>query len=125
MGQKTGMVRMPVIRVAFFALIGCLAVAFAALGAGHGTPRASDPLYEAYLLSGGSADDLCPADLHGTASHDCPVCNLVGKSTPPALPVVAAWSGQWTSAVPIPDDRRIVETRALRIHPARGPPVLI
>lgn len=119
------MSRAPFIRTALLALIGLLAVAFAAIGGGHASPRVSDPAYEAYLLSGGSAGDLCPADLYGTASHDCPVCTLTGKAVLPTVPLVVI---RQAHALDLPALRPASVPRAgdaPRPYAARGPPVPI
>lgn len=110
------------IRLFGLALACVLATAFAAVGGAHHVPTEREIRLEAWLLSGGSSDDLCGHE--AVAAHGCPVCHLVAAAIVP---------DPFTVAAPLP---RMAEVAALpvaqpRTAPARdptlylrGPPVL-
>ncbi|MCJ8139845.1 hypothetical protein [Falsirhodobacter halotolerans] len=119
------MTRTPPIRMALLALVGALAMAFAALGAGHATPRASDPAYEAYLLGGGAMGDLCPAGPLESAAHTCPVCTLIGKIALPSSPTPTHQARGGYTVVSAHPAIRMAPLRVTAPYAARGPPVRI
>ena len=116
------MPRVEIFRLKGLAVVLLLACSLLATGFAHRVPGVAQAAFQAYVLAGGGAADLCIAgtgtggDRHG---HDqCPVCHLTGSAVlPDATPGIRDADLTFLAHVVQP-----CESRALRMvrDPARG-----
>ncbi|WP_045389331.1 hypothetical protein [Falsirhodobacter sp. alg1] len=115
--------RMRGFRPLTLAILMAFTLAMGVMGSAHATPSVSDPALEAYLLSGGSMDDLCPAGHHdGMAMHDCPVCHLAGTVLPTSTPQISFHPELLVLTLRAAVPPNVVRKTTDPAHFARGPP---
>lgn len=115
------------IRALGLALVTLLAVAFATGSLTRAAPDLSEVTLDAYILSGGSALDLC-RQKDGDHAHmsECSLCNLVSScALPYARLSLTEVDGHFLTTIVMPQIRRAAAGLRDPAIPPRGPPRLI
>ena len=108
------------------AFIGLLILALATGMAARPVPSEMDLRLDAWVMAGGSLDDLCGD--HGTGHKDghCPLCNLAAPTGLPPVTLSLRDADQRILArIVLPQMRRALGHARDPAIPKRGPPPLI
>lgn len=103
-----------------------LTIALVATGFAHRLPSADSAAMDAYVLAGGSLDDLC-RDIDGDGKPDhgkCPACQIVGGAALTTGPVTLhAAALRIVATVAAPGESRAVRAVQDPAHASRAPPL--
>lgn len=114
------------LRTLGLALMTLLALAFASGSYARAAPTLADVKLDAYILSGGSALDLC-RQADGDHAHlaECALCHLVAASNLPEAGLsLIRIDARMMATVILPQIRRAAARPRDPATPPRGPPIL-